>query len=157
MLTTVWGPLIWTFLHIISFNYPVRPTRDDKNNYYNFMYYLGKVLPCRHCRDNYLKNLKATGYGKHVFESRATLSKYIYKLHCCVNKMLGKETNIKYSEARDMFELFRARCLDDVPSIPRKELGCTRPMSGKTKTKCSIRIVPAAMPCHTLHVDKRCH
>ena len=30
MLTSVWGPSAWHYLHSISFNYPVKPTCDDK-------------------------------------------------------------------------------------------------------------------------------
>ena len=33
MLTTVWGPSLWHFLHTMSFNYPVNPTAEDKKNY----------------------------------------------------------------------------------------------------------------------------
>mgnify|MGYP001482058269 CR=1 FL=1 len=33
MLTSVWGPSLWHFLHTVSFNYPVRPTKKDKENY----------------------------------------------------------------------------------------------------------------------------
>jgi len=35
MLTYVWGPPLWHFLHTMSFNYPVKPTKDDKQNYMN--------------------------------------------------------------------------------------------------------------------------
>ena len=31
MLTSVWGPSMWHFLHTMSFNYPVSPTDEDKN------------------------------------------------------------------------------------------------------------------------------
>ena len=33
MLTSVWGPSMWHFLHTMSFNYPVKPTKDDKKYY----------------------------------------------------------------------------------------------------------------------------
>ena len=36
MLTKVWGPPLWYFLHTISFNYPIYPTKEDQKNYYNF-------------------------------------------------------------------------------------------------------------------------
>ena len=36
MLTSVWGPSMWHYLHTMSFNYPVNPTEDDKKNYMNF-------------------------------------------------------------------------------------------------------------------------
>ena len=34
MLTHVWGPSLWHFLHTMSFNYPVNPT-DQQKAYYN--------------------------------------------------------------------------------------------------------------------------
>ena len=33
MLTSVWGPSLWQYLHTMSFNYPVKPTKEDKKNY----------------------------------------------------------------------------------------------------------------------------
>ena len=33
MVTTIWGPGMWHFLHTISFNYPINPTDEDKTNY----------------------------------------------------------------------------------------------------------------------------
>ena len=35
MLTSVWGPSMWHTLHAISFNYPVKPTKEDKVTYLN--------------------------------------------------------------------------------------------------------------------------
>ena len=58
MLTTVWGPSLWHSLHTISFNYPVKPTRNDKKNYKRFIMDLKYVLPCGKCRKNLPKNLK---------------------------------------------------------------------------------------------------
>ena len=31
MLTSVWGPSLWHYLHTMSFNYPVKPTETEKN------------------------------------------------------------------------------------------------------------------------------
>ena len=52
MMTAIWGPALWHSLHTISFNYPVNPTEEDKIRYYKYFKYLGKVLPCKYCRDN---------------------------------------------------------------------------------------------------------
>ena len=43
MLTTVWGPSQWHFLHTMSFNYPVKPTDKQKLAYRNYMLNL-KIL-----------------------------------------------------------------------------------------------------------------
>ena len=32
MLTTVWGPGLWHYLHTMSFNYPNEPTKKEKND-----------------------------------------------------------------------------------------------------------------------------
>ena len=36
MLTSVWGPSLWHYLHTMSFNYPVNPTKKEKNPIYEF-------------------------------------------------------------------------------------------------------------------------
>ena len=46
MLTTIWGPSLWHTLHVISFNYPINPTKDDKKSYKQYIYLLKKTLPC---------------------------------------------------------------------------------------------------------------
>ena len=37
MLTSVWGQGLWHYLHVMSFNYPIKPSDKDKRNYYNFI------------------------------------------------------------------------------------------------------------------------
>ena len=32
MLTSIWGPGMWHYLHTMSFNYPVNPTNTDKTH-----------------------------------------------------------------------------------------------------------------------------
>ena len=32
MLTTVWGPSMWHYLHTMSFNYPIKPTKKKKKH-----------------------------------------------------------------------------------------------------------------------------
>jgi hypothetical protein len=48
MLTTVWGPSMWHFLHTMSFNYPVEPTPDQKRHYMDFILNLRNILPCKY-------------------------------------------------------------------------------------------------------------
>ncbi len=157
-LTLVWGPMVWNFLHIVSFNYPVKPTQNDKDNYKNYLLSLGKVLPCKYCRDNFQNNLVKAGFSDSVFENRDCFSKFIYKLHNCVNKMLKKECRLSYSDVRDRYENFRARCLNDVPIIPKhreKESGCLNPLYGK-KSKCVIHIVPFDSKIESFMMDSKC-
>ena len=37
MMTAIWGPNMWHYLHTISFNYPVTPTDQDRKHYKEFI------------------------------------------------------------------------------------------------------------------------
>jgi len=58
MLTSVWGPPMWHILHTLSFNYPVNPTKEQKEHYFNFYDNLKNILPCKYCRINLCNNIK---------------------------------------------------------------------------------------------------
>ena len=176
MLTTIWGPSMWHFLHTMSFNYPVKPSQEDKRNYRAFILNLKNVLPCKYCRQNLKRNLKANPLTLADMANRDQFSRYIYKLHETVNKLLGKTSGLSYCDVRERYEHFRSRCtLDDKPKlfdfkkVERKTLkkgkgigivkevekGCTEPLYGK-KAKCIIKIVPQEEKCKTLQIDKKC-
>ena len=88
MLTAVWGPGMWHYLHTMSFNYPVKPTNADKKNYRDFVLSLKNTLPCGKCRGNLKQNFKMLPLKMAQMESRETFSKYIYELHEIFNNML---------------------------------------------------------------------
>ena len=160
MLTAIWGPSMWHYLHTMSFNYPINPTNDNKKHYRDFVINLQNVLPCRHCRENLKNNFKAHPLKACHMKNRDSFSRYIYKLHEIVNKMLGKKSGLSFCDVRERYEHFRARCTADKPKIfkfrkTRKEKGCTEPLYGK-KAKCVIKIVPQEEKCKTLQIDKKC-
>ena len=153
MLTSVWGPPLWHSLHTISFNYPVEPTKKDVENYYNYFKNLKYVLPCKYCRINLKENLKKIPLRKSVFKNRETLSKWVYKLHENVNKMLGKESKLSYEDVRERYEHFRARCLNK--KITNVETGCTDSLYG-LKGKCVLNIVPRDGKNESFVMDPKC-
>ena len=161
MLTTVWGPSMWHFLHTMSFNYPINPTRRDKINYRNFILNLQNILPCKYCRVNLKRNFQAHPLKMCDMKNRNTFSKYIYKLHEIINKMLKKKSGLTYCDVRERYEHFRARCTEENPKLfnfrktRKKEKGCTEPLYGK-KAKCIIKIVPQEKKCKTMQIDKKC-
>ena len=152
MLTSIWGPSLWHFLHTMSFNYPVKPTKEDKKNYRKFIKQLRFVLPCGKCRKNLRTNFKKLPPTKKVFKNRETFSKWIFNLHELVNKMLNKKSGLTYKKVRYRYEHFRARCKTKKKNT---ELGCANPKKGK-KSKCIIKIVPDTEKCKTFQMDKRC-
>ena len=164
MLTSVWGPPMWHYLHTMSFNYPVNPTPEDKKHYMDFIITLQYVLPCKYCRMNLTNNFKKKPLQMCHMENRDTFSRYIYELHEIVNKMLHKTSHLSYCEVRERYEHFRSRCTEEKPKIfnfkktntkRKKEKGCTEPLYGK-KSKCVINIVPQEDKRATLKIDKKC-
>ena len=164
MLTSVWGPPMWHYLHTMSFNYPVNPTPADKKHYRDFIINLQYVLPCKYCRMNLTNNFKKKPLQMCNMASRDTFSRYVYELHEIVNKMLHKTSHLSYCEVRERYEHFRSRCTEEKPKIfnfkktntrRKKEKGCTEPLYGK-KSKCVISIVPQEDKTATLKIDKKC-
>ena len=168
-LTSVWGPPFWFILHIISFNYPIKPTDNEKTNYYNFIMSLKHILPCGSCSTNIIKNLKTIKFSKSKMKNRDTFSKAIYDLHEEVNRMLNKKNDLSYNDIRYIYENLRARCIKDIKDIknPKNtkqkkntkiintEDGCIQPLYGM-KSKCSIEIIPQKISKQSIKFDKRC-
>lgn len=169
MLTTVWGPSMWHYLHTMSFNYPVSPTEEQKRHYMDFILNLRNVLPCKYCRMNLTNNLATRPLKMCHMESRETFSRFIYDLHETVNRLLGKKSGLSYCDVRERYEHFRSRCTQDAPKVfdfkkfyrgknkshNSHEKGCTEPLYGK-KAKCVISIVPQEVKVPTFSVDDQC-
>lgn len=159
MLTTVWGPSMWHYLHTMSFNYPVKPSSFDKKYYRDFILNLQHVLPCKHCRTNLKNNFKTYPLKMCYMKNRDTFSKYIYKLHEIINKMLNKKSGLSFCDVRERYEHFRSRCTSEKKIFKfkktKKEKGCTEPLYGK-KSKCVIKIVPQETRCSTMQIDNKC-
>ena len=157
MLTAVWGPGMWHYLHTMSFNYPIAPSRETKRQYRDFMLNLKHVLPCGKCRRNLVKNYQRLPLRMSDMASRETFSKYVYDLHELVNRMLHKKSGLSYEMVRERYEHFRARCALPVATAPpiNHEKGCTEPLYGE-KSKCVLKIVPDHVKCNTLEIDEKC-
>jgi len=166
MLTTVWGPGMWHFLHTMSFNYPSKPTHLDKKHYRDFILNLQNVLPCGKCRDNLKNNFKKLPFLKKHMKNRETFSKYVYDLHETINTMLNKTSGLSYQDVRERYEHFRSRCVKTLKKkdsknktkkvhFAEKESGCTEPLYGE-KSKCVLQIVPQTVQCESLQIDEKC-
>jgi hypothetical protein len=169
MLTQIWGPPLWHFLHTMSFNYPVNPTQEDKINYSNFVLSLKHVLPCGKCRNNLSKNLKRLPLKMKDMNSRDSFSRWVYKIHEVVNKMLKKKSGLSYEDVRERYEHFRARCVqplsemeteleninENLKKLSKSEIGCIEPLYGE-KSKCVLHIVPQTKKCRSLEIDNKC-
>jgi len=110
-------------------------------------------------------------------KNRDTFSRYVYRLHEIVNKLLGKKSKLTYCDVRERYEHFRSRCTvnDDTKKVfnfnvfkhtnkpssqktrrnKKKETGCTEPLYGEN-SKCVLKIIPVNEKEPTFTVDNKC-
>lgn len=98
MQTNVWGPILWRFIHVVSFSVK---RAEHSHRYLEWLLATGKVLPCRYCRDNFENNLieairrlrwdrGGVSLEDKLKEHRLNFARLAYMLHEVVNEMLKK-------------------------------------------------------------------
>jgi hypothetical protein len=90
MLPELWGPCAWKFLHYVTLDYPINPTPEDKEHYYQFFESLKYVLPCGSCRKNLQEHLRNYPLTDAVLSSRESLVRWMINLHNIVNYYTNK-------------------------------------------------------------------
>ena len=70
-----WGNHGWEFLHTTTFNYPIIPTNDDKENYRNLFTSLNYTLPCIYCQKSMII------YNETIKKYSYITIKYLCNLH----------------------------------------------------------------------------
>ena len=149
MMTKVWGPPGWLFLNCVSFGYPYKINnsnplhKNKKQDYKNFFYFLGKVMPCKYCRDSYMDFIKENPIDNSL-NSRNDLTKWLYNIHNKINNKLGvPECNIpNFNIVKDIYESYRAKCKKTTKDERENNLakGCVTPADG-TARKCFLKII----------------
>jgi len=86
----IWGPHLWFSLHTMSFNYPLKPSNDEKNNYKNFFLNLQEVIPCSVCKKNYKRHLNEHPIQNYL-NNRKSLVYWVIDMHNMVNAEIGKK------------------------------------------------------------------
>lgn len=90
-----WGPGMWRVIHMAAATYPVNPTHQEQQDFYNFFTTLKRVLPCGGCRAEYEK-MTTKGPLKlkpEILKTRTTLFAWTVAIHNAVNQRLGKPIN----------------------------------------------------------------
>lgn len=89
--STIWGPGAWTFLHSITFNYPIHPTSKQKQEHYNFFKNLENILPCNICKNHYKHNLNKFPLNENILSNKNNFIKWLIDIHNSVNQLNGKK------------------------------------------------------------------
>ena len=112
MLPQIWGKYGWNFIHLITVSYPINPTKDDKINYFNYFYWLQKVLPCEKCRYNMLQHLQKYPLSDTVLSCKENLIKWGIDLHNAVNYSNGKPILSYYEAIENIENLMKEKSKD---------------------------------------------
>ena len=134
MITKIWGPGAWVFLHSISFTYPKNPTKNDKENYKKYFESLSEVLPCFYCRESYKKLITEgkTKLDDNVFQNRDSLTKWLYYIHEGVNEKLNVDYNVSYDDVVKRYKSYSTSCAHHKPTENNKIKGCDAAANKKT-------------------------
>lgn len=87
--SSIWGPSLWNSLHLITLNYPEKPSYAVRKQYYDFFNNLRYIIPCIYCRKNYIEHLNEIPLEPYL-DSRQLLVKWLIDIHNLVNKSLNK-------------------------------------------------------------------
>lgn len=88
--TRFWGPSAWKLMHLVAYNYPEKPNKEDMNNYGMFYNNLKYILPCKYCRISLANFMEELPIEKYI-HSRRKLTEWVYLIHNKVNNKLRKE------------------------------------------------------------------
>jgi len=86
----IWGSHLWFSLHSISFNYPLSPSIEDKNNYKKFFLSLQETIPCSVCKKNYKRHIIEYPIDNFL-DNRQKLVYWVIDIHNMVNSEIGKK------------------------------------------------------------------
>jgi hypothetical protein len=135
-------------MHAFAQGYPIDPDAFDRErgsaagstrmHYKTFFTCIGRVLPCRYCRDSYMAFAERLPIDSYL-GSRASLVEWVYRIHGMVNDKLGVVySGVTLKGVYDRYESLRASC------HPSKTVlnGCTTPMRGYRKMYSSVVVGP---------------
>lgn len=98
----IWGEYVWIGGHLMTVNYPYKPSDEDKYGAVMYFTSLKYMLPCEVCKKNYKQKLNEKPIKDHV-NSRLELFKWWVDVHNMVNRCLGKK-EWNYEKARKHYE-----------------------------------------------------
>jgi hypothetical protein len=119
MRPSVWGPILWNTMHIISLGYPETPDDATQQAAANFYRSLSFLIPCPICRDHYAKLIQMSPPAT---ESKDALIKWVFTIHNEVNKQLGK-VEISYDAFMNHMESLSHESSSTFPMITGIAIG----------------------------------
>ena len=89
MSPSVWGPIVWGTMHIVTLGYSDSPTEQEKKAAIEFFESLVYMIPCPICKEHYKMNLEKNPV-RNAVGSRDDLANWAFDIHNTVNEQLKK-------------------------------------------------------------------
>jgi hypothetical protein len=88
-LPNVFGPKLWSVIHIAAAAYPMLPTENEIEEMKHFVVGIPATIPCGKCKED-TRNFIRDIVSNETFNNRETLFKFTVDLHNHVNRKLNK-------------------------------------------------------------------
>lgn len=89
----IWGPHFWYISRCVANNYPLNPTREDKEHVKTFFNELQHILPCDKCKYTYGHHIKKNPIDPHLI-SKEKLIDWVEKIKLETGKAI-KDNRVK--------------------------------------------------------------
>ena len=146
MQSRTWGALAWTFLHLVSLNYPCQPSQTEKRRFLKWFQGLEDVLPCGLCCESYGKIIRrkgATHLSLDTMQDRESLSLWLWAVHEAVNKRLQKKSTLTFDGMCKKYERLRAADCEghtcDTRDLTKRKRSVVLVMSDKQFRRAGLR------------------
>jgi len=139
MMTKVWGPGCWVFLHCLVNGYPDKIDPNNKEDVTRkkhtklFLENFPYILPCKYCRQSCIKFVDELPSLEKALDSKKSLCKWMYKLHNKVNIKLGIGDFPSFKDVCSQYDSYKAQC-----SMDKK--GCIDAPKGYRTKKCKLKV-----------------
>jgi hypothetical protein len=84
-----WGPRLWYLLHKITYNYPIKPSNDEKSFYLKYFSTIVRIIPCPYCSDHLFTAIQNDRLYLSL-ENRQLVIEWFKSLHNKINASNGK-------------------------------------------------------------------
>jgi len=84
-----WGPGAWNTLHVFAHTAPMKPTKDEREQFRGFLTTFANYLPCPRCRTHFHGFLDRR-MNEHTLATRGSIVRLLNDAHNEVNARCGK-------------------------------------------------------------------
>ena len=116
IMTKVWGPGCWIFLHCLVTGYPDkidlknRKHQSRRKHTIQFFKHFAHILPCKYCRESFIEFSKEMPIEEYV-NSNHDLCFWLYTMHNKVNDKLGIKENVPtFKQVCKKYTTYKASC-----------------------------------------------